>query len=353
MAALAACIPGPTVALTGPQKPDRELRLAITHGVCVHLDSQSELDRYRQLALHSDTRKNFAFRYRPTSERKSRFGMTGVEILDCADRAVSWGLNEFGLAFHLNNYDISSRRNAVAECIDLVRHIIDRGGVVSFIDVGGGYPLSYMSEFDPAEYRGAEHWLQQKGTLYPYAASPSAVAHASEVLRGEADSGQIDFLRRHNIRMVFQPGRALIDQCGISLFRVIGTKPHNTDARIATLDGMSFSLSEMWFGSDFAPDPVILKGDRSFRTDNGSNRYFLMGRSCLEADVIRSRSILSPVELEAGDVLCFLNTAGYQMDSNESPFHRIPLPRKVAAYQRGDVWRVCLDDSKTIQGFNS
>jgi diaminopimelate decarboxylase len=350
MAALAACIPGSAISLTGPHKPDRELRLAIAHGVCVHLDSQSELDRYRQLALQSDTRKIFSFRYRPASERKSRFGMTGSEILDCTDRAVSWGMTEFGLSFHLNNYDIAARRTAIAECIDLVRRIIDRGGKVSFIDVGGGYPLTYMSDFDPEAYRTAEHWLQQKGALYPYAATPAAAAHAAEVLRGEAGGGQVDFLRRHGIRMVFQPGRALIDQCGISLFRVIGTKPHDADARIATLDGMSFSLSEMWFGSDFAPDPVILKGGRPFRTDSGPNRYFLMGRSCLESDVIRSRALRSPVELEAGDVVCFLNTAGYQMDSNESPFHRMPLPRKVAAYQRDDVWQVCLDDGKTIQG---
>jgi len=30
-----------------------------------------------------------------------------------------------------------------------------------------------------------------------------------------------------------------------------------------------------------------------------------------------------------GDLLVYLNTAGYQMDSNESPFHELPLPPKV------------------------
>ena len=52
-----------------------------------------------------------------------------------------------------------------------------------------------------------------------------------------------------------------------------------------------------------------------------------------------------PSRPRAGDALVYLNTAGYQMDSNESPFHELPLPRKVALEFDEDFqlhWR--LDD---------
>ncbi len=41
------------------------------------------------------------------------------------------------------------------------------------------------------------------------------------------------------------------------------------------------------------------------------------------------RKIPFPVRPATGDLLVYLNTAGYQMDSNESPFHELPLPPKV------------------------
>jgi diaminopimelate decarboxylase len=41
------------------------------------------------------------------------------------------------------------------------------------------------------------------------------------------------------------------------------------------------------------------------------------------------RKIVFPTRPEPGDLLVYLNTAGYQMDSNESRFHELPLPPKV------------------------
>lgn len=54
------------------------------------------------------------------------------------------------------------------------------------------------------------------------------------------------------------------------------------------------------------------------------------------------RKVRLPRRPEVGDVLLYLNTAGYQMDSNESPFHDLPLPPKVVVTlaQGAPRWRL-------------
>jgi diaminopimelate decarboxylase len=48
----------------------------------------------------------------------------------------------------------------------------------------------------------------------------------------------------------------------------------------------------------------------------------------LESDLVTWRKIGFPRQVHRGDHLAYLNTAGYQMDSNESPFHDAALPLK-------------------------
>ncbi|EUA27842.1 diaminopimelate decarboxylase domain protein [Mycobacterium xenopi 4042] len=41
------------------------------------------------------------------------------------------------------------------------------------------------------------------------------------------------------------------------------------------------------------------------------------------------RKVVLPHEPRHGDMLIYPNTAGYQMDKNESQFHDLPLPRRL------------------------
>lgn len=65
--------------------------------------------------------------------------------------------------------------------------------------------------------------------------------------------------------------------------------------------------------------------------NNNSNNSILAsvaGNLCLEQDMITWRKIKFDTIPEKGDLLIYYNTAGYQMDSNESEFHKIPLVKK-------------------------
>jgi diaminopimelate decarboxylase len=65
----------------------------------------------------------------------------------------------------------------------------------------------------------------------------------------------------------------------------------------------------------------------------------------MEDDYLARRFIPFRSRPRAGDLLVYVNTAGYQMDSMESEFHRLPLPRKVAAISSGGTWRL-IDDER-------
>jgi diaminopimelate decarboxylase len=111
----------------------------------------------------------------------------------------------------------------------------------------------------------------------------------------------------------------------VTLFRVQGVKHRGDEGYgIVTVDGMSFSMSEQWFNSEYLPDPLLLG-------EEGPHRYYaaVAGASCLDSDMVTWRKLPLPRAPVPGDVLFYANTAGYQMDSNESPFHDLPLPRKV------------------------
>ena len=55
------------------------------------------------------------------------------------------------------------------------------------------------------------------------------------------------------------------------------------------------------------------------------------GNLCLEQDMLTWRKIKFDYIPKHGDLLVYFNTAGYQMDSNESEFHKIPLVKKYIA----------------------
>lgn len=144
------------------------------------------------------------------------------------------------------------------------------------------------------------------------------------------------------MRLIIEPGRALLDQAGISVFRVQGVKDRTASDGYAqvTVQGSSFNLSEQWFNSEFLPDPLLLPASPRPRSPFVA---CIGGATCLESDMLTWRKVAFDYPIQAGDLLIYLNTAGYQMDSNESPFHEAPLPHKVVLELRNPHLRWKLD----------
>ena len=99
------------------------------------------------------------------------------------------------------------------------------------------------------------------------------------------------------------------------------------------------SVSEQWKGSEFLPDPMLWPsagpGDPVLACVGGA--------SCLEYDMLTWRKVPFPRPPRSGDLLVYPNTAGYQMDKNETEFHQLPLPARVVLSGERGEFRWTLD----------
>lgn len=334
--ALGAGVPGRVIGVSGPAKHPALMRMAIRQNCLIAMDSLDELQACAEVAASEQRGARVLLRWRPDSRPRSRFGMTAPELDQalriCQARQARLGLE--GFSFHLNGYSPSERAEAahhlLARCLDARR----LGLRADCIDIGGGFAVRYVDTAAWRDFKAqqqAEHYHAGKSFdgFYPYASQSHGADMLAAVLASKNDTGEAlsECLRRDGIRLLLEPGRALLDQAGVTLFRVQGVKDRPDGYGVLTVEGTSFSMSEQWFNSEYLPDPVLLG---ECRPDGAPYIACVAGTSCLDSDMVSWRKLRLPRRPSPGDVLVYLNTAGYQMDSNESPFHDLPLPHKVA-----------------------
>ncbi|MFE7031309.1 Y4yA family PLP-dependent enzyme [Streptomyces sp. NPDC057621] len=345
---------GEDLMVTGPAKDPHLLRLAVQHGALIAVDALDELDAVITRAFGGRTRPaRVLLRVLPPLQPDSRFGLAEEELATAMDRCVTAGdaLRMEGFSFHLSGYALGPRADLAARLIDLCRTARAKGLQAHRISIGGGLPVSYtdagswrafLEAQRPADYHAEKTF--RSGDFYPYH-SPLAGADALTALLAtrpeNSDTTLAQALRNAQVQLLLEPGRALLDRAGATVFTIQGVKERD-GYRLLTVDGTSLSLSEQWFGSEYLPDPRLIpqpsvdsanSGDLhepgECEAPGGAFPASVGAATCLESDMLTWRKIVFPRRPRAGDLLVYPNTAGYQMDSNESPFHDLPLPPKV------------------------
>jgi diaminopimelate decarboxylase len=338
---------GDAIGVTGAAKTDGLLWLALRHGCLLAVDAADELERLAGLARDLGETAEVLLRVRPPSAPDSRFGFAPGELAAAVRRCADFGnaVTLRGFSFHLDGYDPAPRGELAARLIGSCLDARALGHPASKISVGGGIAVSYVaagdwSRFEAGRHDGWFHSGRNPARTYPYHQAPAGAAMVTAILRHTSGGKALsDQLRDAGIELLLEPGRALVDGAGFSAFPVLGCKTSG-DHLVTTVAGLSMSLSEQWKGSEFLPDPVLVRpggipgGGTPVRTT-------VAGSSCMEYDVLTWRTVALPDRPRAGDLIVYPNTAGYQMDKNESGFHQLPLPPKIVV--DGDHWHVDTD----------
>lgn len=344
--ALSRGVRGHDIVVTGPAKSEQLLWLAARHGCLIAVDALDELDRVVALAHRGDSIR-IVLRVLSDANPDSRFGFDSAELDTalqyCAQQRSRVSME--GFSFHLNGYEVKPRAQLAAQLVDRVVQARAQGLAATAISIGGGFAVSYLD---------AETWtrfLRDAGEadfhsgktfshFYPYHQSPTGAAMLAAILSSETDCGPGtvgEKLAKTGTRLLVEPGRALLDGTGFTVFPVQGFKRRG-DYGIVTVDGLSMSLSEQWKSSEYLPDPMLWPQETSDGGEAmGPVRACVGGASCLEYDMLTWRKVALPRQPRRGDLLIYPNTAGYQMDKNESEFHQRPLPPKIV---------VSLDDGR-------
>lgn len=340
VAALAQGVRGADLLVTGPEKADELHWLAARHGCLIAVDSVGELKRLSAL----DIPVRVLLRVLPAASA-SRFGMSADELDQAIVAAAEYpSITLQGFSFHLSGYDPIPRAELAVQLLDRIHAARAQGHPATTISVGGGFGVDYV----PAEHWAAfrdeanRRWFHSGKAFesyYPYSFPEAGPAMLAAILQRDDLARR---LRQTGTTLAVEPGRALLDRAGSTVFGVQGHKTrheHGQPYRVLTVDGSSLSLSEQWFDSEYLPDPVL------WPTTAGTPTPTVVGAAtCLESDMLSWRRIPLPRAAETGDLLIYPNTAGYQMDSNESPFHELPIPPKVVLSQApGGRFRWALD----------
>ncbi|WP_454978245.1 alanine racemase [Corynebacterium propinquum] len=371
LGAMAAGISGHKLVVTGAEKPTSLLELAIRHDALVVVDSPSELFRINSLAIRihghdeNSAAKNRGFtatqrarimlRILPESQQHSRFGMTPGDWLSALQKLHddhSIGVECIGASFHLNGYNARERGEQAHRLLDFITDLRQVGCPAKLIDIGGGFSIQYCptrawEQFSESALHSTQaeqvfHAAHAPTSTYPYGGQgndgPSMLSEIFSIYhptpRRNAMGTVAERLRSEHVELALEPGRALLQGTGMTVFPVQGVKQRQGYA-IVTASGLSMSVSEQWKNSEFLPDMSLWRPSTS-NADNSPTTQQLSiptltcvgGSSCMEYDMLTWRKVRLPMCPQRGDLLVYHNTAGYQMDKNESEFHQLRLPMR-------------------------
>jgi diaminopimelate decarboxylase len=157
--------------------------------------------------------------------------------------------------------------------------------------------------------------------VYPYFSKRSKWLMLKDLLNSPLKSGErvADAINRRCLQLRIEPGRAALDQSGISIASVVH-RSHDSAGELCV--GLDMNFTQLRSSSaEFLVDPVLVPATRK----GASVECYIHGSYCMDRDLILKRKIFLPHTPAPGDVMCFLNTAGYMMHFLESPGHGFGL----------------------------
>ena len=274
--------------LHGNAKSEAELEMALGAGVgTVVIDNEHDADRLQALGggprllirvvpgVDADTHEHIL-----TGQAGSKFGLPPD-----AARAVAERIDVAGLHMHIGSQlrSLDPYRRAVAA--------LARVGDFEVYDLGGGLGVPYLPDDDVPS---AEDWVTEV----------VAAAHA------ELGAGR---------SLVLEPGRSLVANAGVTLYRVESVKPGAAGERIVAVDGgMSDNLRPMLYGAAY--DAALAD-----RIGAGGDACTVVGKHCESGDVL-VRDVRLP-DPRPGDLLVTPATGayGHAMANNYNGVPRPPV----------------------------
>jgi diaminopimelate decarboxylase len=305
--ALRAGLPPSRIVVHGNNKSDEELeRAAQADAWLVVLDSLEEVERAAAAGVRRvlvrvtpgiDPDTHDAIK---TGHHGSKFGLPPEEAIEALGRANEAGLETVGLHTHLGSQllDVAPARFVVdwlaafaAECRR------ELGWAPAVVDVGGGLGIRYVED-EPAP------------------SIPGFVGSVAERIEHAFSLHDLP-----SPRLVMEPGRSLVGQAGVTLYRV-GVVKHAGEATtyVAIDGGMSDNPRPQLYEARFS----ALLANRPDEATSGF--YAVCGKHCESGDVLIERTALP--EPRRGDVLAVPVTGAYTLGM-ASNYNAMPRPAAV------------------------
>jgi diaminopimelate decarboxylase len=299
--ALRAGLSGDRLLFHGNNKSDEELRSAAEAGALVVLDSLEEIGRAKDAGVErvlirvTPDIEAETHRAIQTAHAESKFGLVADDALAAVREAMAVGLAVTGLHVH-----IGSQLRRTAESLLAVERLVavalhcreELGWAPEVFDLGGGLAVRHsLAETVPEPEAFARELVQRLRETWPDPA-----------------------------RLILEPGRSLVGQAGLTLYRV-GVIKRTTGVAYAAIDGgMSDNPRPQLYGSRYE----ALLANRA--AESAAGTYRIAGKHCESGDVL-----IDSVELpepKRGDLLAVPATGAYTLGM-ASNYNGVPRPAAV------------------------
>jgi diaminopimelate decarboxylase len=293
--ALRAGVPADRLVVHGNNKSDAELARAAEAGAAfVVLDALDEIERaagegVRRVLVRVtpgiEAETHEAIR---TAHHGSKFGLPPDDALTAIDQARGAGLDVAGLHVHLGSQllDLAPARTAVDWLRDFVA---EAGWEPDVIDVGGGLGVAYVE--------------QER--------APSIEDFVGAIL------GQLGDWRPS---LILEPGRSLVAEAGVTLYRVGVVKDAGETTFVAIDGGMSDNPRPQLYGAAYTAMLANRAGEGPLAA------FTVCGKHCEAGDILIQRIELP--EPRRGDLLAVPVTGAYTLGM-ASNYNGVPRPAAV------------------------
>ena len=286
------------VVFSGVGKTSDEIAYALEKGIyCFNVESAAELERIANVAENMGKVAPISLRVNPdvdagthpyisTGLKENKFGISFEEAENLYARAASLpSLAVKGVDCHIGSQltEMSPFLDALDRVLGLIDRLAENGIKLSHIDVGGGLGVTYDGEKppEPSEYAKA---IEQK-------------------------------LAGYDLKLIFEPGRAIMANAGILVTEVEFLKT-NEDRHFAIVDA---AMNDLIRPSLYQAWQAIIPVEED--NSKASAQYDIVGPICETGDFLGKGRELA---IDAGDLLAIRSAGayGFTMSSNYNSRNR-------------------------------
>ncbi len=313
--ALQAGFPMEKVHFHGNNKTADEIKFALDSKVGKFVvDNLYELELLNEIAKEKNVVANISFRIKPgvdahthnfirTGQIDSKFGFaleTG-EAFEAVKKALTYEnvvLKELHCHIGSQIFDIEPFVTAAEIMMDFIGKIHNELGVViSELNLGGGFGIKYTDDDEPVPY---ENYMEK----------------VSIAVKKKSDE--------YGLLVPFiyiEPGRSIVCEAGINLYKVGGKKEiPNVITYVSVDGGMTDNIRYALYQSAY----TVVNASKADK--EADELVTVAGKCCESGDLVQEHTKVANVEV--GDTLAVLSTGAYNY-SMASNYNRIPRPAMV------------------------
>ena len=369
---------GDKIEATGP-KNDDFIILGIRHNIIFNVDNLEEIKKinYFKEKIHTKNKIRILLRLNGFKSeetriinRNSRFGTPKSQVNKLIEYAQEndKNLEIIGISFHLDTVNVKEKILAIENCIEIFEEMFEKGLNPYVLDIGGGFKVNYIeskeewnesiSELKEAILSGNNDltWNNtsfglrvEKGVLrgilniHDYYNEITGNQLLDEILSSRLTKFQNreigEILSENMIELYIEPGCSLLDGSGINIAKVNFVKENENGDYLVGLD---MKRSDLLIGEqEMFVDPILISDSKE--ESNGKGVFFI-GNLCMENDIIFKRKIFTEKIPQSGDLVVFVNTAGYFMDFEQSHTIKQKIATKIIVTFENEKINLYMDE---------